>query len=60
MDSSRIFCALFITLISASTLQAGEVIIPNTFSAGNTAVAADVNDNFVPGDTIFISINIRL
>lgn len=33
-------------LISATTLNADTVTIPNTFSAGNTAVAAEVNDNF--------------
>ncbi|MBV1911847.1 MAG: hypothetical protein KUG78_21315 [Kangiellaceae bacterium] len=45
MIKSKILVALLLSGIQTS-LEAGEVDIPNTFSAGTPAVAADVNSNF--------------
>ena len=36
---------------SVHSVHAGEVDIPNTFSAGTPAVAADVNGNFTAVET---------
>lgn len=42
---SKLFTIL-IAVFTTSLAQAGEVTIPNNFSAGSTAVAAEVNGNF--------------
>jgi hypothetical protein len=42
----KLFTTCFIFAISSGTSIAGEVTIPNSFSANSSAVAADVNTNF--------------
>ena len=60
MHSLKIFYILIITLSGTASLQASEVTIPNSFSAGNTAVAADVNENFTAVSTALNDNNSRV
>ena len=42
----KILIQILFSFIVVSSVFAGNLTIPNTFTAGTTAVAADVNDNF--------------
>ena len=52
--------ALSACLFIVSQAVAGELIIPNSFAAGDTAVSADVNDNFTAVKTAVDSHDKRL
>ena len=43
---SQVLILLLLCMASLSTVYAGEVTIPNTFTAGTPAVASEVNGNF--------------
>lgn len=51
MNNIRNLFTVLITVLTTSLAQAGEVTIPNSFSAGSTAVAAEVNGNFTAVST---------
>ncbi|RLL50791.1 hypothetical protein D8Y20_10930 [Mariprofundus sp. EBB-1] len=56
----QIFIAVAASLIMTSTASAGVLTIPNTFTAGSPAVAADVNANFAAGKTAVDDNNTRI
>lgn len=46
MQKQTFYLAIILSFFISKSLFAGDLTIPNTFTAGTAAVAAEVNDNF--------------